>query len=462
LRLKPKPNYRLPVSQDLNEVILDTYPILRDNQAGRAIFAHAITASRSNRPEEWAVLSEDYCRQITGIYHKGISVEEMLQPLVRYGLEIQDYNRKGGRARCIYLSAALPVAIAVSRQTLLRAKKRWDFVKQQPISPREFYEHRRSIKQRRLDRLAAEDPTLPTYNLLMTLNSQSRLVIERQIQKNVRAAQEYADEFLRDQELERYQSHTNQLSWMEDNSDLGLYKPCEHSARITAIGAHPNYSPREIRKILFSGCYEIDLQAAQLRIAAYRWDIPEVKEFIESGESVWTELGYSCNLDPVYKPAVKEFVYSLVYGMATENLLDPDEAKEPGLSVADRERLLKHPIIQSLYEARKQQYRRVCEDGYGTDAWGRKIPMRYYDSGAYRANSIYCQEVQSFEMAIMLNVLPVLQQDDVQSVSWLHDGLTVKFTDVSKIDRRLRQFEKYLTAGGDNYNIPMAVEIQKL
>jgi hypothetical protein len=70
------------------------------------------------------------------------------------------------------------------------------------------------------------------------------------------------------------------------------------------------------------------------------------------------------------------------------------------------------------------------------DAFGQWVGMeRYADrkDDKHRSRSILAAVAQSWEMKIMLSILPVIQRHErLQMVGWLHDGVILNFGDRSR------------------------------
>lgn len=72
------------------------------------------------------------------------------------------------------------------------------------------------------------------------------------------------------------------------------------------------------------------------------------------------------------------------------------------------------------------------------DAFGQCISL----ASGRKARSLMAQQVQSFELKLMLSIFPLFRDEkDAHIVSWLHDGLTVWFTDKHEQEQLIRRIK---------------------
>jgi hypothetical protein len=94
------------------------------------------------------------------------------------------------------------------------------------------------------------------------------------------------------------------------------------------------------------------------------------------------------------------------------------------------ERLLAHHLIVELLECRNHRLDEIQSQGKIVDAFGRTLPRV---TGATESlsiddlRSLAAQEVQSYELELMLAALPVLEKcaGELHVFSFLHDGMTI-------------------------------------
>lgn len=224
------------------------------------------------------------------------------------------------------------------------------------------------------------------------------------------------------------------LLHLQDRPPL-IYCSSDRTPRAFALGLSVNSLPRELRKIALRGCVELDARACQLAIVARQWGLTNLTGVLETRRSVWTELTGHLGLDAeTYKPTIKRLVYGIVFGAREVSLRawmrDGDEGIQP-VTNEQADAFLGHPLIAELLAGRNERLREIRRDKFVMDAFGQR---REYDGREVRHRSLLAQEVQSYEVALMMSLLPRIQRnyEDVHVVSWLHDGLSLWFSDKAK------------------------------
>jgi hypothetical protein len=95
-----------------------------------------------------------------------------------------------------------------------------------------------------------------------------------------------------------------------------------------------------------------------------------------------------------------------------------------GIGLMRAKQFLRHPFIRDLFKARKARMDEIERLGGAEDAFGGWISCQ--EDSCIR--SILARQVQSYELRLMLAMLPVIKEAaDVQILSWLHDGVTLGF-----------------------------------
>lgn len=241
------------------------------------------------------------------------------------------------------------------------------------------------------------------------------------------------------------------------------YGDSERTVRLHALGGNPHQFPRELRKKLFGGLIEADLKAAQLSIVAELWKVEPLRVLLRDGRSVWKVLADAADVPlDTHKPLLKRTVYSIVFGMSERNLVKQlvcGVPLEPEVSLDRRRarRLLRHPILSGLMEARAQQIEAVNRAGGLQDAYGRfQVVTR-----RRRARSILSHVVQSYELRLMEPILDVLdRQPQLYLVSWLHDGVTLLSGNATKSQRYCGQLRDGVALGARRLGFATELEIE--
>jgi hypothetical protein len=236
------------------------------------------------------------------------------------------------------------------------------------------------------------------------------------------------------------------------------YKPVDNSPRIFASGATLHQLPRDIRKLALKGSTEVDLRSCQLAVVARIWGTPKLLSFLEVGQSIWGHLSDFVGVDDTAKPIIKITIYSIVFGMARNNLqrnLADGTEGIPGIGLGRALRFFKHPLIQELLKARSNQLNDIKRNGGGVDAFDRWIPCdRKYD-----VRSVAAEIVQSYELRIMMSIVPILKSDrQIKTVSWLHDGASIHFGDKTERAWQIARMQRAVDSTAADLRIPTILE----
>ncbi|MBC8134564.1 MAG: hypothetical protein H8F28_01585 [Fibrella sp.] len=242
-------------------------------------------------------------------------------------------------------------------------------------------------------------------------------------------------------EQERRRQAQGVLFHIKDGPGL-VYSTSHRTPRAFALGLSVNGLPRELRKIALRGCVELDARACQLSVVARLWVLPTLTTFLESRRSVWSELTGHLGLDQdEYKSTVKRLIYGIVFGAREISLRrwmgDGDAGIEP-ISEAQADDFLRHPLVSELLAGRDERLRQIRREKAVVDAFGQRLEYDPSRDVTYR--SLLAQEVQSYEVTLMLSLLPRIQRNlgDVHLLSWLHDGVSLWFSDKQKAAATLR------------------------
>jgi hypothetical protein len=147
-----------------------------------------------------------------------------------------------------------------------------------------------------------------------------------------------------------------------------VYKAVDGTARLYEATGGMTFIKSEYRAVLAPAWAEFDLQASQLRIAAYRWGCAPLVELFEQGRSPWVVLLRDLELGAELKPFLKTLTYGLAYGAGRDRLREEALNEAKTLCDGDElltfetyqrysdivERFLAHPLIDALLEARKR------------------------------------------------------------------------------------------------------------
>ncbi|HAH86447.1 MAG TPA: hypothetical protein DCL60_03640 [Armatimonadetes bacterium] len=324
------------------------------------------------------------------------------------------------------------------------------------------YRERKEQKKREQE-LAYSEPPMdhPGRDLILYLHSRdSRRILQRLLRKNkpnVKAALLNMAEGNR-----RYMAATR---WAVSQRGLIKYKGVANTSRIYGDGANIFQLPKAVREAALVGTYSLDMKSAQLVIVSRLWQPPLLMEEINKGTDMWRKLVEDCfgkvaeeDFDR-YKGYIKGAVYTIIFGGGKDRI----KIENPNCP----ESFMKHPIIEELLEYRKAAMDRIKEHGGIRDAfgeWWTFEDVENKDREDEKIRSLLSREVQSYELAIMLEGFKALGMDrDLVMVAWLHDGVYIYIRNhKANADHKLYGIAQAIEAKASTYGMPMRVECEYL
>lgn len=152
----------------------------------------------------------------------------------------------------------------------------------------------------------------------------------------------------------------NQLNLLMSIRDQAqpFYSASPKTTRIFSMNESMLRLHRDLRKVLTQDWMTADLRSAQLAIVAKVWDRPEVEAYLRSGQSIWRDLCDHMGLDftPDNKALVKTPTYSVVFGAGERRIREYFKKWLGGDD--DYDKFRHHPIISTLFVARKKTARK--------------------------------------------------------------------------------------------------------
>ena len=230
-----------------------------------------------------------------------------------------------------------------------------------------------------------------------------------------------------------------------------FYKSSEAGARVYPIGDTFGTLHKDLRRVFMRGYYDYDLRNSQFSINSVLWGVPEVEEYLRSGESIWDELiphvfpGLSDELRPSAKGAIKHLAYGYLYGMGHRTgrkVAEGEIETNPELydvlgENAPRDllsRFRSHPFIEMMIQARDRRLEEILRHGGWDDAFGNRIPVETYTNSEGKerdtARSILALVSQSYETSLLLPVFEYIKGESERVTSplrltlWQHDGFS--------------------------------------
>ncbi len=235
-----------------------------------------------------------------------------------------------------------------------------------------------------------------------------------------------------------YLGQLGHLRWFEENK-RPYYKPIKRSSRLYPVGPGLGLK-REVREELKkkAGWMKADLRSAQLVVVAKKWVIRSLQKRLNKAQSFWDYL--SCQLGFSDKDLFKESTYAIVFGASTTKCTKggPKTMWKKAGKEADYSRFAAIPEIADLIKAAKRRKDEISKAICITDAFGKTYRLDY--SQKIDTECLMAMEVQSYEMAMMLDVADVVLTDSRAHITmWLHDGFYFSY---SREPSRLKVFIK--------------------
>jgi hypothetical protein len=206
--------------------------------------------------------------------------------------------------------------------------------------------------------------------------------------------------------------------------------PKENTVRLFSY-AHIPQLRREVRKVFTQGWIEADLRCAQLAICARLWEVRSVLEFLYQHGNIWEYLYAHLNIPKQFhqsaKPALKEALYSVCYGMEAvriRSLLARNLVKN-GVNREYARGFLPIPLIGDVLLAREEALQHVIADGGARTCYGKALEI----AGELKARDILAQLAQSWEMKLIHPAFASTADNPYCKVMlYQFDGFSAQFT----------------------------------
>lgn len=372
------------------------------------------------------------------------------------------YRYVDGKARCI--SPDVPIGVQDALSADRQSEDRKDWV---------WFTDGASVSRRRLQRtIQEEEDTVigiaratgkdhPAGDLMDYLVTQPQDCLQRVLTRNWPLVKEAIYRLPRQtpKQIATAEWSERVLDNLHQRRTI-YYGAARKSPRIYAIGTTIHLLPRRLRKVALAGGVELDLKAAQLAIVSQLWDIPSLQELLaDPGSDIWGEFLNWIRVPVENKPILKAASYSVVFGMGTaevRNNLAHGTAKDEGIGEVAVTQFLSYPLVRDLITARARVMEKIRIDRGAEDAFGRWVEMEWdAEKGRWNVPSVAAQVVQSWEVRLMLSLVPVLRAErQLYCLSFLHDGITVWCGDHTKRERHLRRLQEAVQGEADRWGFP--------
>ncbi len=179
----------------------------------------------------------------------------------------------------------------------------------------------------------------------------------------------------------------------------------------------------------------------------------------QPARSIWHELTTHLHVGEEYKDTLKRALYAVLFGAKPRTIgriLNCGDLDVPGLPNADSARQFRsHYLIRELLDQRDRQIRAIADHRAITDAFGREISL-----GSRDPRSLLAEQIQSYEMKMIMALLPTFQADRrLVLLNHLHDGFSLYSSrpgDYAVLGGRL---QKVFAQAAANENISTILEV---
>jgi hypothetical protein len=238
--------------------------------------------------------------------------------------------------------------------------------------------------------------------------------------------------------------------------------------------------PTEIRRHLSDavGWVEVDLSNVHLAIAAKLWGCDRIHRFLAEGNTAWPEIMAGIGFHAAQgstsyrrvKNAIKQIVYSVVYGMTLVALKGTTtKLLKRHLGAQASSLLLGHWIFDDLLKARG----RVMQAAGATGVLHTPTGIEATVGGATGADipSVLSTVSQAYEAAIMEPILRYEEehhrdaavsrrQVEFRVMLWQHDGCSLWFKDATASRKHLAGITQRVAAKAAEFDIPTRLEVK--
>ena len=317
-------------------------------------------------------------------------------------------------------------------------------------------------------------PITEVDDVLRLLRSASPVTLTRLVKANVEDAYRAVDR-LRDELFARADQETGKAQWKLRRKGDRLYdhqmrcleavkeapRPryfvSSNSPRLFPVSDHLTGLKAEVRRALLAGLVEVDLASCHLAVLAAMLDLPTVREFLDTGESVWDHLFQEMDLseavdgDPSLRKRIKgvlkqEGLYPALYGRQRGYVVRRvnDELAEAlqGTGYRGRfrdvgKRFVEHPMIAEILGATATKLAEIEEEGHVMDVDGHVIslPLHVGDvplTDGATSKTALCYAASVVELKLMHAIVRLQEEQNgrrFRVLLWQHDGVSLQITD---------------------------------
>ncbi|MCS3860581.1 hypothetical protein GGP86_000329 [Salinibacter ruber] len=232
---------------------------------------------------------------------------------------------------------------------------------------------------------------------------------------------------------------------------------------------------REVRAALVQDWTLLDLKSAQLAVCAHQWDVGPLLDFLRGGGDIWDELISCVNLP---KPALKKALYAItfgarvqwVYGSPPSTIIDA-LTEEAGIPPAKAEearcKLMAHPLMKALYEAREERLEQIERDGFIEDCFGSVLELPSSNTQDENADAsvltLLAAEAAATEMRLLWPAFEEVIGNEYRCKIMLYafDGVYIKPSDPTREDLWVEKLQGAVAQQAEDLGIPTRLELEE-
>ena len=466
-------HHNVYISAAFRDLALETYPALRVNAQYCDLFAYLLFPFQTDKDTDMPVICKRTLAMINGeldpspqSHFVGGRFIEMYQAATGHYFAYSPWYYQQGLARMV-TDLNLDPILAQALHDEIRTQPQPDREVTLASGIRRTRQRDSNVRKADLDRATQRQATYAgARKAIAYLNALPPNIFRSAVQKHYEEAVAVA--LRAENPLCVYQNLVT-LRGMRTQPQQ-FYGPSKDGNTCRIFGMHRGLLTlsKDVALIIGQNWITFDLRSSQLAIAAFRWNVPAVIAFLRSGTSIWDELSTYLNLDLSAKPRLKEALYSLLYGACRRTIYRALAGKtntrairlEPHDTVLG-ERLLKHPLMAAMYQARERQLEQILRDGGARDCYGYFIPLQPEDGtdGKTNERSILAQLAQAVEFKILEPVFDkAIGSQDFSITHWAHDGFSIHAHEQRRVKQVCSRIEEAVRASAAKEGVETYLE----
>lgn len=450
----------IAVGEEFRALVMDAYPALLHHEkasAYRGIMQYLLFSTfldEKAMDEERIVFPFTHVAGCVGLYPKaaGFSAADELADFCRdvapLNIKESRFTDKQARSVSLILPPHVQNALAKERERMTDKNLVW-FQSGISVSRRNRRDYYQAF-QKYQEEMAQLPPDHPAFELGELMRTQPQDVFSRVLNNNL----PYVKQSLLDSPCSSDQEKATRGWNLRVLHSVGdyvrqFYTSVGGSWRLFSQAPSINHLSRDFRRMALAGEMEFDLRACQLAVVAKLWNVPLLQRLLENEKSIWQFFSDLLG-KPIErcKPILKTAIYAIVFGMRAREvcrMVAYGTRHDLGIGQTAALKFINHPIVESLLEARTRELVKIAEQDGAEDAFGYwwRVQRNNRNQQTVRGRrSVLAAVVQSYEMQLMLSILPFLQNGkQIRLLSWLHDGVTLRMSDPTHRSYQIREMQ---------------------